>query len=325
MIFHEIYGSYYRALAEILRESQEKTRDKTISITEIKEICDRHAFEYSFIAIEKKLLNGDNPDWPFLKDREFHFKHIPHRPTSLLEKRWLATILKDPRVQLFLPEDGKKMPELSLDPLWEKEDIFYFDQHNDRDPFEAPEYIQNFRAMLSAIREKKKVSVNYISNKEKHISCTGSIIHVEYSQKDDKFRFLLLLDSSEEYPKKITILNAAQIQTVKLLDQEAEGKSFEIPKKQVEVEIRDERNALNRAMLQFSDLEKKTEAKDENTYHMTISYYPTDEAEIIIRLLAFGHLVKVLSPEGIVKKVKERLMKQKKLRALAMKRGAMEK
>lgn len=321
MIFHEIYGSYYRALAEILRESQKKT----ISQKEIDSICDRHAFKYSYIAIEKKLLNGDNPDWPFLKDQEFHFKHIPHRPPSLLEKRWLATILKNPRVQLFLPEDGKKIPELSLDPLWEEEDIFYFDQHKDRDPFEVPEYIQNFRAMLSAIREKKKVSVDYISNKEKHISCTGSIIHVEYSQKDDKFRFLLLLDSSEEYPKKITILNAAQIQTVKLLDQEAEGESFEIPKEQVEVEIRDERNALNRAMLQFSDLEKETKAKDESTYHMTLSYYPTDEAEIIIRLLAFGHLAKVLSPAEMVKKVKERLMKQKKLRALAMKRGAMEK
>ncbi len=297
MIFHEIYSSYYRVLADILREAQAAP----ISTAKIHEIIRRHAFSESSQTIPQKLSSGD---WPLLENQRSRLAHIPRRPTSLLEIRWLASILRDPRVQLFLPAT-ESPPDISLPPLWKEEDIFYFDRHRGGDPFADLEYIRNFRALLSALREKKQIAVRYVSKKGKPISYHGTVSRVEYSQKDDKFRFLLLAKD------RLLTLNAAQIQSTVLLKEPAENQAPPAIKKQVVVKILDERQTLNRTMLHFSDLEKITCAEGERTYRMTLSYYPDDEAEILIRLLSFGPFVKVISPAEMVEKVRDRLGKQK--------------
>ena len=222
-----------------------------------------------------------------------------------MERCWLVTVLKDSRIRLFLPEDDLKIPELPDSPLWSDSDIVYFDGHHRGEPFSDWEYVRNFRCFLSVIREKKQLSLRYISQEGKMLSYIGTAIRVEYSQKDDKFRFLLL------HQKEIKILNAANIRKVHLMDLPAESCMPAISKRQVTVKIQDKRNALNQTMLHFSDLEKITCALDENTYQMTIYYYPEDEAEILIRLLSFGPFIQVLSPQSMIDKIKERLLRQR--------------
>ena len=75
-------------------------------------------------------------------------------------------------------------------------------------------------------------------------------------------------------------------------------------------EITDERNARERAMLQFSYLAKKTERIGEKTYRMTLYYRQEDETELVIKLLSFGPVLKVVEPETFVSLIRERIDRQ---------------
>ena len=80
------------------------------------------------------------------------------------------------------------------------------------------------------------------------------------------------------------------------------------------LELTDERNALERVMLHFSHLDKETERIGDNRYRITLHYEQEDETELLIRVLSFGPVLKVVFPEDFIKKLCERLEKQKKLR-----------
>ena len=80
------------------------------------------------------------------------------------------------------------------------------------------------------------------------------------------------------------------------------------------LELTDDRNALERVMLHFSYLEKETERLDDNRYKISLYYEKEDEAELLIRVLSFGPVLKVVSPDAFVEKLRKKLEKQKKLR-----------
>ncbi len=296
MIFHEIYGSYYHALAAILKVAKERP----ISLQEIYGIVHAYCFGESGTTIPDKLKSGE---WPLLQENRSVLAHTPIFPTTTVERRWLASVLSDPRVQLFLTEEP---PAIADAPLWQEGDVVYYD------PFTEKSYIQNFRAMIRALREEKEIVIRYKTMRGKPKTITGKVEKVEYSQKDDKFRFLV---RSKMNVKVGYTLNAGNIVSANVKNREAELSIYAITPedKKVIVEIIDERNALNRTMLHFSDLAKNTEVTGENTYQMTLYYQPDDEAEILIRLLAFGPFVKVIAPAEMVEKVKERLRRQRGL------------
>ena len=79
------------------------------------------------------------------------------------------------------------------------------------------------------------------------------------------------------------------------------------------MELYDSRNALERAMLHFSDLEKETERLDDKHYRITLNYKQGDETEILIRILSFGPVLKVIEPETMVRQIRERLERQEAL------------
>ena len=77
------------------------------------------------------------------------------------------------------------------------------------------------------------------------------------------------------------------------------------------MELRDDRNALERAMLHFSDLQKETVRLEEGHYRIILTYRKEDETEILIRILAFGPMLKVTGPDCFVELIKERLRRQR--------------
>lgn len=86
--------------------------------------------------------------------------------------------------------------------------------------------------------------------------------------------------------------------------------NVKIKSSEVVIELKDERNALERAMLSFSDLEKETVKIDDENYKIKLKYRSDDETEILIRILSFGPMMKVVEPEVFVNKIKERIIKQ---------------
>lgn len=298
MIFNEVYGSYYNVIAEVLAEAVKGTLTKE----QLSEITTRKAFGESIVTIPDALLKQK---WPLIDENfDTPLNHIPTMPLTTIQKMWLKAILQDPRIQLFEPSmEGLE----DVEPLYNQDTFVYFDRYADGDPYDDIRYGEHFRLILLAIREHRVIRVEYQGHKTFR-ERTIIPVKLEYSSKDDKFRLIGVAHTGTRY-----IINLRGVKKCELMEC-FDPNSIEISEpdvSEVVIELKDERNALERAMLSFSDLEKETLKLDDDTYRIKLKYRVDDETEILIRILAFGPMMKVLEPEPFVNLIKERLKKQK--------------
>ncbi len=301
MLFHEIYGTYFRAVTDILMEAVQGT----LTDRRMRELVQEKAFAESVLTIPSSLTDGT---WPLLHDDlTTPLAHPPSMPLTTLEKRWMKALLSDPRIALFSPSaEGLE----DVEPLYRPDTFIYFDRYTDGDPYGDPAYIRHFRTILTALREKRKLRIVFNGSRGKKHRWTCIPVKLEYSPKDDKFRLLTFSSRSN-----LTI-NLARIRDVELLEPYAPEEYTPRPprKETLVLELTDRRNALERVLLHFSHLEKETERLDEDRYRLTLRYEREDETELLIRVLSFGPVLRVIEPESFIEKVRERLEKQKKLR-----------
>lgn len=301
MLFSEVYGTYYHVLAKILEKAVEGGLTQEI-------LCDivrSNGFEESILAIPQAL---EDQTWPLVtKALTTPLAHRPTMPLTVLQKRWLKALLCDPRIQLFDPPmEGLE----DVEPLYPPNTFVYFDRYNDGDPFEDPGYIKRFRCILSAIRHRRWLRIRFTGRNDRPHYWRCVPYKLEYSAKDDKFR---LISANKREPLSI---NLARITDCFMLEpcEEEDYRPKPMKKRVLVLELTDERNALERAMLHFSHLDKETERIDGNRYKITLYYEREDETELLIRVLSFGPVLKVVFPDDFVKKLRGRLEKQKKLR-----------
>lgn len=299
MLFSEIYGNYYNTIAAIL----DKAVDSPISPAEIRRIVDEMAFGESILTIPNELsVNGK---WPLIdKDGRSILVKETHMPLTTLQKRWLKALLLDSRIRLFEP-DMAGLEEVV--PLFEPDTFIFYDQFSDGDPFEDERYICTFRTIIKALKNHQSIRILYkIKNdSEKWITCNP--IRLEYSLRDDKFR---LISSTKSKVKTINLVKVLACELAETFN--AEELKVELHEKRtVELLLRDERQALERVMLQFSIYEKVTERLSDDTYKFILTYEAEDEIDILIRILSFGPNLKVIGPDSFVKQIKDRLLMQK--------------
>ena len=297
MLFSEVYGSYYRAVASVL----DRAVSGNLSGKDLPEIVRNTAFGESVLTIPASLTDGS---WQLLSDNmTTPLRHSPSMPLTTLEKRWLKSLLADPRIRLFdPPADGLE----DVEPLWDPGVFVFYDRYTNADPYDDPGYIEVFRTILQAMKEKKKIRVRFHSGRGKRHSFICVPYTLEYSAKDDKFRMLTSFEG------KMLTVNLARIRSVKLMDpySETEYKPADYREKTVTMLLTDERNALERALLHFSDLEKETEQLDDKHYRITIWYKHGDETELLIRILSFGPVLQVEGPDTMLRQLQERIEKQ---------------
>ena len=95
MLFHEIYGCYYNAVAEILHQAV----NGELTEKGMQKIVTEKAFSESFLTVVPSLKDEK---WQLLKkDLSTPIKHEPSIPLTDLQKRWLKAISLDPRVKLI--------------------------------------------------------------------------------------------------------------------------------------------------------------------------------------------------------------------------------
>lgn len=297
MLFSEIYGSYYAAVARILEEAATApvTRER------MTELVRRQAFAESALSIPRALDSGS---WPLLdKSGRSVLQNPPTMPVTTLEKRWLKALLLDPRIALFDPDPGGLE---DVEPLFSPEDFVYFDRCGDGDPFQDPDYIQIFRTVLRAIREQRMLRIRFRSRDRSRHSVLCAPRLLEYSPKDDKFRLLADRRGGTH------IINLGRIRTCQLLEEAAPPASGPALKPPLELTLllRDERNALSRVLLHFSHLEKETRRLSQGVYQLRLWYDPQDETELLIRVLSFGPVLEVQGPERFRNLVRERIRNQ---------------
>ncbi len=297
MLFSEVYGSYYNAVSKIL----EKAVKSDLSKKDINDIVLEKAFGESILNIPDALKNGN---WRLIdSDMETPLLNSPSMPLTALQKQWLKALLNDPRIKLFSPSaDGLEAAK----PLYEQKDIIYFDRYSDGDDFENPEYIKNFQTVLEALKQNKKLKMKYTGKqwREKEFIC--SPVKLEYSSKDNKFRLKAIA-----YNKQFT-LNLSRIESCEITAFEINDdiKKYKEEKQSLVVLLNDERNALERFMLHFSHLEKEAEKLDDKHYRIVLKYDKDDETEMLIRILSFGPLIKVVSPDSFINQLKNRINRQ---------------
>ena len=302
MIFSEIYGTYFKAVSAILS----KAVDGVLTERELTRTVLENAFGESLVTIPAKLTDGS---WPLITtDFGTPLQNKPHMPLTTLEKQWLKALLLDPRVRLFDPsEEGME----DVEPLFTPDQFVYFDRYADGDDYSDPRYIEHFRMIIRAMHEKRKLRVRFHGHRGTRQSYICIPYRLEYSSKDDKFRLIT------GFRNKPLTVNLSRIDSVEILDpwEEEEYRLPQEREKELVMELYDTRNALERAMLHFSDLEKETERIDDRRYRITLHYRQGDETEILIRVLSFGPVLKVIEPETMVAQIQERLTKQMALMA----------
>lgn len=297
MIFSEIYGTYYNTVTEILSKA---AKEKIIT-SEIRRIVEEKAFGESILTIPDQLSAKGR--WPLL-DSEGNsiLNNEPATPISLLQKRWLKSLLSDRRIRLFSPDD-KGLEE--IEPLFTPEMIVQYDRYSEGDPYEDENYIKCFKDVIKAIEEKRSIHISFLSENGNEITMDCIPVFMEYSGKNDRFR---LFGKSNG---QTVVLNLSKIKKIEMAELVfGEETEIKMEKKSVVLLLKDERQALERAMLHFMDCEKVTEQIEDDRYRITLWYDKSEEAEMLIRVLMFGPKIKVLEPAGFVEKIVCRLKQQ---------------
>lgn len=330
--FSEIYGCYYKIVAEILKRAGQGT----VSKQEILDITEQYGFAESGLTVPDKLFSGQ---WNFLTKTETNsfvsrLEHDPEMPLTILQKRWIKSLLSDRRIHLFL--DGDALSEISealsdVEPLWSEEFFLHYDRFENGDDFSSQEYQQNFQLVMDAIRTKEVIRFDYTSSKGKRTRKTCLPLKIEYSSKNDRFRLIALrcpfgkrkvidryrfdgirnADFSDSYRDtenngnilRDSIKKAASLSLDTLLRQSYDTEP-------VRLLIHNRRNALERAMLHFANYDKDTRQLDENTWECFIYYDSSMETELLIEILSFGPVVQVTGPDSFVELIRERLRRQ---------------
>lgn len=310
-LFSEINCAYFNVTEKILRR-------KTITISDIREIIGRNGFSETMLFLEPELI-GKNSIGLLTEQNGIYtsiLKNELHIPLTEVQKRWLCAVLNDKKSSLFLDKEQKaELYELlGAEPLFDGGFIRFFDRFTDGDDFEDESYIRNFRNILRSIHENRLVRISFQTRKGARVTHYFLPEKIEYSSKNDRFR-VHVIRYNKTQPVERGIINLSQITLSELTDITAENRLYKAPsKKEVTVKVSNERNAVNRFMMEFAELERISDF-DDTTKECTVTmkYDAKDETEILIRILSFDPVVEVVGDDGLRKPVADRVRRQGEL------------
>lgn len=307
-LFSEINCAYFNVTEKILRR-------KTVTISDIREIIGRNGFSETMLFLEPELIGKNSIGLLTEHDGIYTsmLKNELHIPLTEVQKRWLCAVLNDKKSSLFLDQEQKaELYELlGAEPLFDGGFIRFFDRFTDGDDFEDESYIRNFRNILRSIHENRLVRISFQTRKGARVTHYFLPEKLEYSSKNDKFR-VHIIRYNKTQPVERGIINLSQITSSELTDIIAENRLYKAPsKKEVTVKVHNERNAINRFMMEFAELERISDF-DDTTKECTVTmkYDAKDETEILIRILSFGPVVEVVGDDGLRKPVADRVRRQ---------------
>ncbi|MHC5229268.1 WYL domain-containing protein [Enterococcus sp. LJL99] len=319
-LFHEIYGTYFIIVSEILKHQQPLTTN------ELNQIITRHGFAESTLQVLPSIQNKKNP-WYLLTEEDTNnwrpiTKHRPPQIQTNIERRWLKTLLTDPRLFYFLEDcDIATLDQqlANVQPLFDLATLTYYDQFNQIDAFVEQQQQQiHFKQLLHAIQKQQAVKIDY--QRRADIPSKRGLflpIKLDYSAKNNLFRlkaWRILRQSRFE-----VTLNLNRMLTIQPVEKERDYLKLPITSRKqqaiVTCLLTDKRQALTRSMLHFADYHKATRRLDNRHYELTIHYDNGDETELLIRILSFGPFLKVLSPDSFVAKIKVRIDAQAQIMA----------
>lgn len=318
-LYSELYNCYYNIIHSLL------SRDTPFSREELISVVSREGFDETMLYLIPKIDSGE---WNFFKkEGNLYVSALHNRPghiLSTLQKRWLKTLLFEPRIRLFLDDDALACIDTALDgvePLYSAADFHVYDRFADGDDYADGNYRKNFRMILSAIESGQYLNISFHTHRNNRKHYWYLPCKLEYSVKNDRFR-LLALEMRKRSHFRLHIINLSRIEEItetgKFAGEIPDINAYitkEYNKEPVTLLITNERNALERAMLQFANYKKNTVRIDDSTYQCEIYYNKSNETELLIEVLSFGSAIRVTGNAHFLELMRERLLRQRDLLA----------
>ena len=316
-IFSEIYGTYFRIAAKLLED--EVTGEKSVRDTVL-----RDGFRDSVLFLPQKLIPGGE-DWGlFRREKDNTLRRItkkaPVKVLTRLQKMWLKAKLSDPRIRLFMEDETIEQMRQSLadvKPLYRHEHFRLTDRFADHDDYSDEKYISNFRAALDAVKHRRMVDISFHTGRGKRASGRFVLLKIEFSPKNGKFRAYCYLLRNDKI-RSSGLINIGRIESIT-----DTGRVFRTPvsmddyfssrkcKEPAVIRVTNERNGVERFMLEFASFEKHTVRDlEKNEYTVELWYDEQDETEVLIMLLSFGPVIEILGPGKLRSQARERLERQ---------------
>ena len=320
-IFSEIYGAYYRIASRLLGM-------ESVSDSEVYDMIAEDGFRDSALFLPQKLLpQKDGSDWGLLERGEDGLLHPtvgePPKVLTRLQKMWLKAKLGDPRSRLFLTgETARRLSERlgDTEPLYRGEQFRVFDKFAHGDDYESEHYIQVFRTILRAVKQRRILKIDYVSGHDRRMSRVCVPFKLEYSEKNDKLR-VYCHNIKKNIATGGSLINLGRITEIRPFEifrseLPSEDEFFRRirAKEPIKVAVFPERNAPERFLNEFAEYEKRVDRDLETGVCMIdIFYDKQDETELLINILAFGAAVEILSPDGVRAQAAERVRRQAEL------------
>ena len=269
-------------------------------------------------------------------------------PLDKLESRWIATILDDPYISLFLKDDeieGLKQRFQGFFPLYCQDDVLYIDQYKDGDSFHEKKYQDIVQVISKAIEEDiPELKMKYRTEKEKKQGASGFEYNIkpykiEYSRQNNT---MILLGTFTQEPPKNAPLSThgnsdcfyARLSNIEAIVPVANAQShlkarYEEDQCTEPIVLRlfDIYNAFDRFHTMFTPYRKLTKLSEPmirsvedkqinvaiQTCIVTLWYSRRDMKEVLQKLRSFGEAVEILSPSKVRQTFADRVRDQYQL------------
>lgn len=269
--------------------------------------------------IETKQVKSYLPKYTCKSDTEFYRDVVP---LSIIELRWLKTIIQDKKIRLFMSDSEiavisalLKRYASTIFPL-PMEKVKFFDRFHF--PEKSPRHKTTIiTTLLESIYDQKTVYIKYHTMKNKVIIGEFKPIVLEFSKRNNRFQgFFQECNSNRIYTMNISRIETANETETSFDYASAEDALIGFRKTtSVTVEFYDIHNTADRILTEFSPWKKHcTYDSKTNLYTLTIFYQKQDEVDIVVRLLGYGGNLRFIEKENpIYKEIRSRMDRQMEL------------
>lgn len=357
MIYHQVYSELYRAVARVLLNVLTSKKRSAGVLDAALEASSRNK---DIRMIVKQLFHGETldseqgakrgrqegfllsrqGDAPVLRavgsQRDVLLDKVPEQILTTLEWRWLKTIMCDPRIKLF--DIDIEIPE-GIEPLYNLEDICYFDRPMPSDPWTEQDYIDHFKVIYGALENGENLEIIWKDRRQNICRAVCRPDHIEYDMSEDKMRLWVTTDS------RLFLVNLCRIQCCVVSDapmcidfgdlaeellpsanylniqkqarENAKTKEDVSDTAVLSIIITDIYGGLERTLSHFAHYQKRDFRRmaelGDNVYCLEICFDPRhDSYDIVQKILYSGRVVKVTSPDFIIDELKMRINRQRK-------------
>ena len=223
-------------------------------------------------------------------------------PPSDAELSWLRSVLADEELTFLLPA---ALREKLLERLANCSPLFEKSSWRNIRPTQvesSKSLLVNLSIIVEALRLQRKI---FIDGQEM------SPCRLEYDLASNKY-FLIV------WREEVRTIEKISVETLKTIELSDEQISDDVDARlenfysaniaAVSLEVQNTRNAVERCFALFSSFDKKARLHDDGTCVLTISYSPTDEEEILEKILLLGAAAVIIAPQSLRERVYRRFV-----------------